>query len=315
MRLDYLLKKLNDGWDGLNNLSVWTKVLIVVILVLIVVKKRNKCPRTYEGFGNKDEFTLKQGGEVYDGFYANIYDSLVYTHKKNEFEIGTLQKTANAGEKSIILDIGSGTGHHVEQMREMGIVSATGVDNSKAMVEKSKELYPKNKYVYGDALQGSLFRERQFTHITCFYFTIYYFKDKHTFFKNCFHWLMPGGRLIVHLVDKTMFDPILPPANPLLMLTPQRYADKRITQSTITFDEFKYNANFEVVNDTAQFVEKFTTRDSKKVFRKNKHEMFMEDIGAIVSLAEKSGFILVEKMDMIKAEYEYQYLYVFQRPE
>ena len=42
-------------------------------------------------------------------------------------------------------------------------------------------------------------------------------------------WLMPGGYLIVHLVDRESFDPILPPGNPLYVVSPQKYAKERIT--------------------------------------------------------------------------------------
>jgi hypothetical protein len=123
--------------------------------------------------------------------------------------------------------------------------------------------------------------------------------------------------MIVHIVDREMFDPILPPANPMLMISPQRYAKKRITTSKVTFDKFKYDANFELADggDGATFVEKFTGREDGKMFRKNKHDMFMEDAGTIEAAATRAGFILKTKLDMVKAEYEYQYLYVFQKPE
>ena len=51
------------------------------------------------------------------------------------------------------------------------------------------------------------------------------------------------------------------------------------------------------------------------MFRKNKHDMFMEDSDAIEAAALRAGFIIKTKLDMVKAEYEYQYLYVFQKPE
>ena len=146
---------------------------------------------------------------------------------------------------------------------------------------------------------------------------MYYFQNKRAFLTNCFNWLMPGGKLTIHLVDKAMFDPILPPANPLLVVSPQRYAKNRITHSNIVFDEFKYGSNFEVDknSDNALFVEKFTTRKEGKLFRKNKHELYMNGIPDILAIARKVGFIELQKIDMVRAEYEYQYLYVLQKPE
>ena len=90
-------------------------------------------------------------------------------------------------------------------------------------------------------------------------------------------WLMPGGYLVVHIVDRDMFDPILPPSNPLIIVSPQRYANKRITQSKITFNNMDYVANFDLVpnSDQAVFSEKFQHKGDKKI-RKNKHIFKME---------------------------------------
>ena len=76
------------------------------------------------------------------------------------------------------------------------------------------------------------------------------------------NWLQGGGYLVVHIVDREMFDPILQAANPLLMLTPQRHSPKRITTSKITFDKFKYFADYQLDQNTnsAKFIEKFSNR-------------------------------------------------------
>ena len=136
------------------------------------------------------------------------------------------------------------------------------------------------------------------------------------FFNNCMNWLMPGGSLVIHIVDRDMFDPILPPANPLLMLTPQRYAKQRITKSNINFQEFKYSANFELDNkkNAAKFVEKFQNKETGKIFRKQEHKMYMESEKDILAMAKQSGFIMLGKIDLIKVGYEYQYLYILQKP-
>ncbi len=310
-------KQMHPWYHGIHNLSTWGKVFIILGLSLLLVRlyRRRATQTVSEGFTGAPK--VVEGPQIYDDFYAGIYDDLTYYHKKNEFEMGAINNGAKVGKGSVALDIGSGTGHHVAQLKEIGAGNAMGIDRSQAMIDLAQKKYPGNKYVLGDAMQRSVFRQDTFSHITLFYFTVYYFQDKAALFANCLAWLKPGGSMIVHIVDREMFDPILPPANPILMVSPQRYAKKRITTSKVTFDNFKYDANFELSDggDGATFVEKFTGKDDGKMFRKNKHDMFMEDAGTIEAAAIRAGFILKTKLDMVKAEYEYQYLYVFQKPE
>jgi hypothetical protein len=128
-------------------------------------------------------------------------------------------------------------------------------------------------------------------------------------------WLMPGGYMILHLVDRDNFDPILPPGNPLLYLSPQKYAEKRITTTKVKFDTFSYSADFDLnsKNNIATFVEKFKSDADGKV-RKNEHIMYMPTIDVIVNQAQQVGFILDSEIDLIDCQYEYQYLYIFIKP-
>ena len=43
--------------------------------------------------------------------------------------------------------------------------------------------------------------------------------------------------------------------------------------------------------------------------------MYMEPENDILNIAKQSGFIIADKIDLIKVGYEYQYLYIFQKPE
>ena len=145
-------------------------------------------------------------------------------------------------------------------------------------------------------------------------FTIYYFKDKRHFFDNAMDWLMPGGWLIVHLVDRETFDPILPPGNPLFIVSPQKYAKERITKTKVHFNDFTYESNFNLDkdNDLATFDEKFKF-DNGSV-RKQQQKLYMEDTSTIVNMAQDCGFILQGKVDLVKCAYENQYLYIFLKP-
>ncbi len=135
------------------------------------------------------------------------------------------------------------------------------------------------------------------------------------FFQNCSKWLMPGGYLIVHLVNREKFDPILPPGNPLLYVSPQKYSKKRITQTKVKFNDFAYNADFDLdeQNNIAKFTERFKNDSDGKV-RKQEHTMYMPDLKEIVDEAQSAGFIVEGIIDLLHCQYEYQYLYLFTKP-
>lgn len=300
-----------------NKLSNFGKILIFIILLLLLMtifKYINGPNRVVtEGFIQTDDYIFLQDAKVFDEFYARLYDYLVYNDVKSDFEIGSVLDLVGPSNHATILDVGSGTGHHVDMLsKNAEVTDVVGVDISPAMISQSTENYPNHKWVIGDVLKLDTFQSSTFTHITCFYFTIYYFKEKRRFFENCMKWLMPGGYLIVHLVDKQKFDPILPLGNPLYIISPQRYAKDRITTTKINFKDFVYNSNFNLDGDIATFDEKFKFKDGK--VRQQQQTLYMEDSQKILTMAQQCGFNLHAIVDMIKCAYEYQYLYVFTKP-
>jgi hypothetical protein len=83
----------------------------------------------------------------------------------------------------------------------------------------------------------------------------------------------------------------------------------------VKFTDFSYSADFNLDdnNDIAQFVEKFKNDSDGKV-RKNEHTMYMPDIQQIVDEAQACGFMVESQIDLLQCQYEYQYLYVFIKP-
>ena len=303
-----------------NKLSNFGKILLFVALLLaLIVFFKGLNSRAdgvnREGYEQNDQFLFKKGHEVYDDFYATIYDYLVFNNMKDDFEISQIVNKTNPTSESVILDIGSGTGHHVAKLSNKGL-NVIGLDISPAMVKEAKTKFPEaaSSFKVGDALNLSEFRNNSFTHIMCMYFTIYYFKNKRQFFNNCMEWLMPGGYLILHLVDRTKFDPILPPGNPLYVVSPQKYAKERITKTKVTFNEFVYNSNFSLdeSKNIAVFEEKFKFNDGK--VRKQEQMLYMEDDEEIVSQATDAGFVIQGKIDLIQCAYDHQYLYILVKP-
>ena len=280
-----------------------------------------------EGTTTTSKFESIEGPAIYDNFYANVYDELVFCKMKDDFEIGEIINTTRPTSESRILDIGSGTGHHVSNFKANGFATV-GVDISPAMVNKAKENYPDSEFKLGDVLETMLYPANSFTHITCLYFTLYYIKNKRQFFENCIHWLRPGGYLAVHLVDRDKFDPILPAGDPFGIISPQKYAKKRITSTVVKFKGFDYKSEFEVAGDStagdstagdttadanASLQETFKNKKDGKV-RKNKHQFYMATQTAILAIAKSVGFIMTAKIDMLKCQYTNQYIYILQKP-
>ena len=297
--------------------TIW-EILFYVTLFAVALVVATNVANSYrgvkEGFESTSEFIVKKGPEIYDDFYVSIYDDLVFSKIKNDFEIGTIINETSPNDASLILDIGSGTGHHVGALNAKGF-NAGGIDTSSAMVAQAQNLYPNADFQVGDAMKAMTFPPGSFTHITCLYFTIYYVKDKRRFFKNCYDWLMPGGYLVLHLVDRDNFDPILPAGDPLQIISPQKYAENRITSTVVKFDDYDYKANFEIFpNDsTAAFDEVFKNTKTGEV-RKNNHKFYMPTQKDVLSKAKDVGFILLSQSDMMKCQYMSQYIYVLQRP-
>jgi SAM-dependent methyltransferase len=312
--MDAIKKPISQFSKYYAKCSNWGKLLMFIILFLFLIFAFKGLKNGLkEGFQQNDSFVFKTGPDIYDDFYADIYDHLVFNNMKDEYEVGEIVNKTSPSSQSKVLDVGSGTGHHVAELASRNI-DTVGIDISEAMVKKAKTNFPNYKFQLGDALNGSTFQANTFTHILCMYFTIYYFKDKAAFFKNAMNWLKPGGYLLLHLVDRDLFDPILPPGNPLVLVSPQKYAKDRITSTRVKFTDFTYAANFELdkTKNEAKFSEKFKN-DGDGKSRKHEHIMYMPELSDITDEAQGAGFILEGKIDLLHCQYEYQYVYVFTR--
>jgi SAM-dependent methyltransferase len=310
-----LLKSLSSIYSKLSNFGKLLLLVTIFLIVVILLKAvTNGLKKNQEGYAQNDSFLFKEGVEIYDEFYADIYDYLVFNNMKDDFEIGEIKNKTTPTSQSVVLDVGSGTGHHVAKLAKDNL-KVIGIDISPSMVAKAKFTYPEYDFKIGDALDYSQFNEDTFTHILCLYFTLYYFEDKPKFFSNCFDWLMPGGTLIIHVVNREKFDPILPPGNPLYVVSPQKYAKERITKTKITFTDFVYSSDFELdaPRNIATFHEKFKFNDGK--VRKQEHTLYMESESDIINMAQDAGFIINGKIDMMGCAYDNQYLYILMKPQ
>ena len=297
-------------------------IILLVICVLYMIKNMYY-PKSFLVEG----FTVDKQGEnfkfhnttstIYDDFYANIYDDLNLDPKKINFEVNKCLELMAAPlqrkHEVTALDIGCGTGDHTHVMQTNGI-KCTGVDISESMIKKSLQKYPKGDYVTADAEKTMSFQPGSYNLITCFYFTIYYMKNKQQFISNCYQWLKSGGILMIHVVNRKKFSPIINASDPIIIISPQNYSKTRITESVAEFNNFSYKAKFDYDEDKEIGVfDEYFKHKKNNILRQNEHQLYMPGIKPISKIATNAGFVLEETIDLGIRGYDYQYLLVFRR--
>ena len=289
----------------------WSKIMLVSLIIIIYYILNNKS-NNIEGFEQLNKIVFKEQDHIYDEFYSTVYDDIKNNNNKNEYEISSIINNTSLNKKDKLLDIGSGTGKHVNILTKKNI-DAIGLDKSKSMVQYSKDKYPNCKFKLGDATNNSNFKPHSFTHITILNLTIYEFKNKQNVIKNCYEWIKPGGFLIIHLVNPNKFNPALKNADPLNILDNTAINEKDKKNTFIKFKNFSYKNIFDFNNKQATFKETFTDLNNKK--RINTLKLNMETSKDIATIVKREGFIQDVIVDLYSINYPNQFLYFFYKPE
>jgi hypothetical protein len=142
--------------------------------------------------------------------------------------------------------------------------------------------------------------------------------------------LKPEGYLMIHLVDRNHFDPVVPGGKPMFLVSPQKFAKDRITNSLVKFRSFQYKSDFTVPPPTTatkkgvaatkhtgeknigKFVEKITDDTTGKV-RENIHTYYMPTNREMLEIAKEVGFTVTGQVDLVHVLNEYQYLYILKK--
>jgi SAM-dependent methyltransferase len=274
-----------------------------------------------EGFANPEtggsgtDIAVIGNEHLYDEFYAKIYDMIVDGSTRHDAEVNFVLSWVKSyrPEKNTILalDIGCGTGAQVEIARKLGVGKSVGIDVSDAMIARGRKLHPEADLRVADCEIIGSFSAGEFNLATMYYFTYYYLRDRVTSLKNIYNWLQPGSCMVIHVVNREKFDPILESASPFVAFSVQKYTKERVTRSKVSFDKFDYEADFSLNGANAEFREEFRFKDGKK--RRQVHSLKMTTMEQIVAEVEGCGFKYRQYIDMTGIGYEYQYLFCFVR--
>lgn len=271
--------------------------------------------------------TYLSNDELYDEFYASVYDQLTQnirmTQQKVLWIVNEWKKSGMKMEYIDVLDAGCGTGVGCVALAKMDVRSVLGVDKSKAMLERAKTVtlpqstlseVQKQRVTFrqGDLMNPSALGGGAVTHAVCLYFSIYYLQDKDAFFRNMFLWVKPGGELVVEVVNKYKFDPMLDSASPWMGFSLQKYSKERVTESKVTFDKFEYAGKFDLQDPGAEFRETFRFKDGS--VRRQRHRFAMPPINEISKMAQSAGWTYTKFLDLTMIGFEYSYLLFFRHP-
>jgi len=281
-----------------------------------------------EGFvsdSQESKYEWLQNDELFDDFYAAIFTKLTQTEAMLQAEAAicmeVFEKT-NKKEHMNILDAGCGVGIATCAFKKLGAHQVVGMDKSRAMIQYARNTVLPSTTLTDSEKQDVEFRNMdllgptsanaaEFTDACILYFTVYYFRDLDTLLRNMALWVKPGGNLVIEVVNKYKFEPILNPSNPWVGISPQKYAKERLHKSTIVFDKFDYDAVFELEDPKAEFRETFRYKDGS--VRRQKHTLYMRNIPDIVKIAKECGWLYTKYVDLMPLSFQYGYLLFFKR--
>ncbi len=280
----------------------------------------------FTGAAEESKHDWLNNKQLYDKFYASVYDLLVQPQKRSAAEVAYLLKRWTEGGTKTntlrILDAGCGTGISSLNFAKEGVAKVIALDSSEPMLEHARTvnlaastLTDEQKALIdwrnGDLNDSAALKPSEVDAACLLYFTTYYIRDLDVLFRNLALWVRPGGHLAVHVVNKYKFDPMLEAANPF-MFSLQKYSKERLTKSKVKFDKFDYEAEFGLDPDTpstAEFRETFRFKDN--TVRRQRHNFYMQDIPIIVNKAKSAGWFYKGYVDQTRMGFEYSYLLIF----
>jgi SAM-dependent methyltransferase len=167
--------------------------------------------------------------------------------------------------------------------------------------------------VQGDPTAVSAFKPETFTLVSMLNFEVYYIPNTEQLFSNIYAWLKPGGYFVLHLVDPRRFNAAgMLGGDNATTITPT--PTKKGAQSVAKFNDFEYKSDVQIFpNDMVQYREVFTDDKTGKV-RKNVRNFKMPSPQTFIELAAGVGFNMLGQIDLVKAQKEYQYFYLFYKP-
>jgi len=286
----------------MNFKSPWTQTLCFLAFILAIfvfAQTFHLGARGIEGFQQMNRYEMKRDADAYDDFYVDIHDKVYRVADQAKFESEIIYSNTQMDGFSRVLDLGCGTGHVVSDLAAKGIGTAMGVDRSEAMIQRApkKEKLEMKQMSEKSMKDPMAFDKGQFTHILALNRELYKHQDKVAFFRKCNYWLIPGGYLVVQILEPTQFDYVVPLAKTGPYKSKSKTDKPTKTSAIQMIDmEYKNTYSYEEHTKTLKQVETMTDGATGKV-RQNEHAFYMDN--AVLQHAQYAGFSVL-------GEYSYE---------
>lgn len=243
-------------------------VLLLIILIAIFIYLaaergigllallRKQSALSLEGFDTNPRFNKRilwdDPAKFYDDYYVERIDQAYYPEGKNICRCSDLYKSAflrlYPREKTRTLLVGANTGRFLDALTGV-CPEVTGLVRYPKLKDVAQRIAPKSRVMIGEAAADpDLFPTSTFTHVIFEDRSLYEFNDhnqRKVAIQNAIKWLEPGGRLVLRVVDREKFDPMIPTAVPIRGLNIQNYLSQRKQDSKVFFrDGSRIETNF-----------------------------------------------------------------------
>lgn len=286
--------------------------LIVCVIIVILLSRRVAVEHLTNA--NGERYVQLYDGDIFTPLYAAMSDTVFRDEDKEEYEASLIASSAGIGPDSKVLDVGCGTGHRTAQLAKFKC-SVVGIDPAANIIARAKTHYPSIMFLVDNILNPHKTPWRgTYTHVNLLNFGVYKEQDTGRLFRSIHGLLAPHGKMVLHLVNRQKFDPIVPAASVFLGIAPQNYSSDRITRSRVVFDTHEYTSNLEIPRkgDKYTFVETITPKDGGTIIQ-NRTALHMPKQGVILAQAADMGFKMVSQRSLDDIGYKHNYIYILQK--
>ena len=309
--------KMNSYIKGLIYI-IFLLSIVTIYLNLTVPKKQKSLNRIVEGFAGtalseyrEDPNKIQVYPDSYDKVYVRLFNLVTNEPAVYRNDIIQIKDNTKIDENSRVLEAGCGLGRHIEILKELlpGL-AIEGVDKSRSMITQARLRNPGAELLCTSLTIPEIYKPETLTHVLCLHETLNHNTPKEIskILNNFYRWLVPGGYLVVHIIDPTKLDP-----GPRAFS--QYFKAEDDTRHALTyFESFTHEAWWEKEKD-----KKYWYRYCEKyIFSKDKLKiqatpLWIPPVNKMLSYITRHQFKLKEIIELNDTDVSDFNLYVFKK--